>query len=164
MTNQYPAARPESPYSDAREITLVDLWLVLSRYRLVILGLTLLFGGAGALYSMLLANKYEYAASLQIGTRLVGEEYRLIETPDAVVAKINSGYLPVLRRELAPDRSVLEISARNVGNSGLIALEGTATAEDGELYSQLMTQAAERVISQHQALLEGVRDRLVRSR
>lgn len=164
MMDQYPAVRPDSPYHETREITLVDLWLVLARYRLVILAATSLLAGIGALYSMLLANSYEYTASMQIGTRLVGDDYRLIESPDAVVARINSGYLPVLHRELAPERSALEISARSAGNSGLITLEGTAVDKDGELYSQIMTRVAERVIGHHEALSNGIRERLVRAR
>ena len=161
MTNNNLPARREAEFRYDDEISLVELWLVLAKHRLVIVLSTLALGALGVAYALLTPAQYEYSTSLQIGSRLAGSDYRLIEPPAAVVARINRGYLPVLHRELVPERERLEIEARTEGDGGLIVVSGEATEEDGELFLGILSRVSDKVIEEHERLIDDFRQQLV---
>lgn len=161
MTDYNLPARQEADFRYDDEISLVDLWLVLSRYRLVILLSTVMLGILGVIYAFLTPAQYEYSTSLQIGSRLAGTDYRLVEPASAVVARINRGYLPVLHRELVPERTRLNIEARAEGDGGLIVVSGEAAEEDAELFLGILHTITEKVVEDHESLIDDYRQQLV---
>jgi uncharacterized protein involved in exopolysaccharide biosynthesis len=76
------------------EISLIDLWLVLSRHRLLVLGVAGVITALVAVYAFVRSPKYSYTTTIEIGTHVENKHTVPIESPDSVLAKITDSYLP----------------------------------------------------------------------
>ena len=114
------------------EISLFDLWLVLTRNKWLILGAIILCTGTGLLYTMTQEPTYEYSTNIELAQL---EANRPLESSEAVKASLNQSLIPMLRSEMAdqseeaaypipraqaevPEGSTILITIRSEGSAG----------------------------------------------
>lgn len=81
------------------EVDLIDLWIIFVRYWVVFATIVTVGVAAGVAYALLRTESYTYSTLIEIGTRIVGDETQLIESPDSVLAKVKDGYRLMELRE-----------------------------------------------------------------
>jgi len=153
-TPQVPQVILAEPWHEEDSISLIDLWMVLSRRRGVIfavLGLALL---AGLLAALLIPAKYSYTTAIEIGTKLAGGDNRTvpIEAPETVLAKINESYIPQsLNDYLAKqgDNDTYKVEGRIPKGSELIVLEAKGPEDKGPAYLAIMQGIIDKVEADH---------------
>lgn len=154
-TPQVPQVVLAEPWHEEDSISLIDLWMVLSRRRSVIfaaLGLALL---AGLLAAFLMPAKYTYTTAIEIGSKSAGSDRGVtpIEAPETVLAKIKESYIPQAVHSYlgAEDEEAgYKVEGRIPKGSGLIVLEAKAPEEDGPAYLTIMQGIIDKVEADHQ--------------
>lgn len=142
-------------------INLVDLWLELSKRKVIILASVVLALIAGLLIALALPTKYSYSTSLEIGTKLehssAGDVSTLIEEPETVLAKIQESYIPLAQQQYRQghngDERVYKIEARTPKGSQLIVLQAKGAEEDAPAYLQHLQMVTDYVIKDHQRVM-----------
>ncbi len=162
------AARPEglefrelpSRYEED-EISLVDLWLVLVRRRLIIVAAVLACILAGLLFALLQPPLYAFTTTIQIG-RIV-ELPGLLESTETVAVKLNEGYIPkVLAAYVneADDRTALKIEASSPKQSQMVLIKSKTQEKESELHLDLHKRIIETLLADHAILIGNFRKAL----
>jgi len=137
------------------EISLIDLWLVLVRRRLLFLGLVLLAVLAGISLALILPEKFNYSTAIEIGGISYSNNGKLvyIEVPSSVLAKINQSYIPFVTKtylEKYPEfEGVPVVKAKLEKNSGIIFLEVKGAEKHKNTYIDLLNSIVETVKLDH---------------
>ncbi len=142
-----------SRYQDD-EISLVDLWLTLSRHRKLILGIVGSSLLVGLLWAFLKPPQYEYRVSIEIGNRWIKDEVRPIEEPDTALAKLKESYIPSTLRtssRVEKDRDI-EIEAQIPKKSEIIVLTAKGTEDEGDMLKGLLVEVVDKLRADHQRI------------
>ena len=143
------------------EISLVDLWLVLVKRKLVLLGVVVACILAGLLYVVVVSPSYQYSTSIEIGTRLNGTESSIMESPETVLAKIKESYIPMARQEYFmahPElKSVIKIDARVPKGSEIVVLSSKGFEDDGDIHKALQQSVVDRLKKDHGRIVDVLR-------
>lgn len=151
---QWPAAQQADD-----EISLFDLWAVLVRRWWLIVGVTVLTTVLAAAYAASKTDQYDYSLAVEIGSRATPDgELRPIESPDAVVAKLEENY--VVRAitqylEKNPDLSwEPRISASSPEGSGIVVLSASGTTARQDVYQSIFSSALVELKADHSRVIE----------
>ncbi|MCG2634290.1 MAG: Wzz/FepE/Etk N-terminal domain-containing protein [Gammaproteobacteria bacterium] len=158
---QQPTPQPDAcQWVPDDEISLIDVWLLLTRRRIMIgliLVICLLAGGG---YALLAEPKYEYKSLLEIGQTPLGTlnepEMADIENPATVEAKLNSSGIS-RARQMATDTldrpsTTPEANISRPKGTGLILVTSTAPSADYTLVQNLHETLLNQVVDEHAAL------------
>ncbi len=149
----------EQTCGNRNEISLVDLWFILCRRKVVFFIVFCLFLFLGVVISLLTPVKYSYTTSIEIGST-VDQGRELIDSPDVLLAKIRESYIPLVLYKHAksgPDDRVYQISARAPSGSNIIVLESQGPEELSSIYLKLQTEIVEKVVTDHRGIVEVAR-------
>ncbi len=159
----------DSGYDD--EISLVDLWLVLSKRRNILLAIILAFLAAGTTFALIKPVMYDYSAVLQIGsmasqgTEDDGPNY--IESPANVLEKLTKSYIPLVLSEYLkahPDeKTAPKVKAVLSKNSDLITLEARGKEIDSAEYQGILNNIIGYVQKDHQPQMDITRGQYERA-
>ncbi|SCZ67410.1 Wzz/FepE/Etk N-terminal domain-containing protein [Thiohalomonas denitrificans] len=150
-----PESLPEFQRYADNENGLVDLWLILVRRRLLIAAVALFFGGLGVAFALVKSQEYSYSTTIEIGNRLVKDDVRPVEPPEAVQAKIETSHLPMILqqyRQVDPDANTYEFTARIPRSSRIVVLEAKGPLEKKETYLALLSSVVQKVQEDHQRI------------
>lgn len=154
---QYPAQPPR----DDDEISLIDLWLVLARRRRLVLGTVLACLGLGLAWAFLKTPEYRYWATIEIGSRIIGERAELLESPTSAAAKLRENYVPDAIHKYVDGGEkvdwIPEIDVSTPKDSGVIVLAAKSAREYEGAIAQLLSSAAQSLEVDHQRILADVR-------
>ncbi len=163
-TPQVPQVVLAEPWHEEDSISLIDLWMVLSRRRgiiFAILGLALL---AGLLTALLMPAKYTYTTAIEIGSKSSANTDALpIEPPETVLAKIKESYIPQALHDFSQARETekgYKVEARIPKGSELIVLEAKAPEEDGPAYLTIMQTVIDKVEGDHRRVSAVIRSNM----
>jgi len=154
----------ERPYDD--EIDLVELAASLWGQKWVILGVMTLCIALGVVYALVRTPVYEYATTIEIGTRLVAGEPAPIEPPQSVVAKLEKNYIPEAIRTFESDLQTnggeqrsLSVNTNSPSDTNLVVLTSESSEEFGKYYIPLHNRVLQRLARDHEreAKMERVR-------
>ncbi|ALP53230.1 hypothetical protein Tel_08715 [Candidatus Tenderia electrophaga] len=134
-------------YIDNREdeISLVDLFVVLYRRKLVILLTLLLCTGLAIAATFIKSEKTTYATTIEIG----GDPK--IESSTSALTKLQETYIPATLNAIKANEtlSALNIEARAPKDSDLIILETQTVADNPDAVNELHSMVAQRFIAEH---------------
>jgi len=149
----------ESGYED--EINLVDLWLVLMKHRTLIVIVVALCVLAGVMFALLTPAKYQYSTSIEIGTRLSGENVVVIESPETLLAKIQESYIPLARQQYLSGHSAVGelpgIEARIPKGSQVIVLSSKGSESAGVVHKAIQQSVINMVKTDHNRITDVLR-------
>ncbi len=160
-TPQVPQVVLTEPWHEEDSISLIDLWMVLSRRRGIIfavLGLALL---TGLLAALLMPKKYTYTTAIEIGSKPSTNADSLpIEPPETVLAKIRESYIPQALHDFSQAQGTekgYKVEGRIPKGSELIVLEAKAPEEDGPAYLTIMQTVIDKVEGDHRRVSAVIR-------
>lgn len=135
------------------EVGLVDLWLVLVRYRLVLLGVFLACCIAGLAIALIKPIQYTYSVAVEIGRKLEGDVSKPIELLETVVAKLQENYVPSVVRGYAEshpdDAHFYRLRVRAPKNSELVVVEAVGAATEQPTYLGLLGEVVKLLVRDH---------------
>ncbi|MFT6371397.1 MAG: hypothetical protein ACJAZT_000124 [Gammaproteobacteria bacterium] len=139
-------------YEQQDEISLVDLWIALLKFKKVYLW-SFIFSimvGISAV-TLLSTPKYTMTTTLKIA------DYNLtpIESPELVISRINSLILPEMARAAlkANIRASFKADVSNPKGTNLIVIESKVLKNQVDVYSDFHSRLGARIINAHQDLL-----------
>lgn len=142
-------------YIDNREdeISLVDLFVVLYRRKMVILLTLLVCTGLAVLATLFTTTKITYTTSIKIGGNPP------FEANTSTLTKLKEVYIPATKNAVKDNEmlSGLKVDARAPENSDLVVIETQTRDENHELVKQLHKMVAEGVITDHDKQLNQIR-------
>ncbi len=155
----------EQAYDD--EISLLDLWMVLTKRRNALLAIVLAFLVTGIIGAVLKAKAYDYSAVLQIGVlgAVSGGEKGLafIDSPDNVLTKLSKSYIPLAMSQFLKDnpevKNALKITAKMSKNSDLITLEARGAEKNADHYLDVIQRVIGLIQKDHQPQMDITRSR-----
>jgi uncharacterized protein involved in exopolysaccharide biosynthesis len=142
--------------SEAEEVSLVDLLIVLARRRWLIAGVVAAALLLGLTAALLKPPTYTYTTSIQIAEGSGGP----IESPGTVLAKLNESYIPLALQEAhaqAPGSPTVKIVAKIPKDSQIISLESFGPAEDQSSHVRLHQAVIEQLIRDQGRELDAMR-------
>lgn len=148
------AAQSERVGDEVRRQTVVDLLVVVLRWRNVALAVAATTLLLGVLATIVLPEKHEYSTTIEIArvesAGLLGGPLESIET---VRAKLSSSYVPLVLaryRERRPDDdSNYEIAVSSPRGSGLVMLSSRAPVARLQTYLALHQEVVEELVADH---------------
>jgi capsular polysaccharide biosynthesis protein len=150
----------ERKYED--EVSLVDLALVLWEQKWVVTGVVILCTLLGIAYTFVKSDTYEYSTTIEIGTRLEGDEARPIEPPGTVASKLERNYIPeairTYEQELIANNGGQQLSlgvhVTQPEDTSLVVLTSRATEQLGDYYIRLHSRVVDRIAEDHRRASE----------
>lgn len=145
------------------ELSLVDLWIVLSRHKAMIVAVFVLTTIIGVVASYAIKEKYKYTTTLEIGS-IVREtggkvEVSLIEDPETVKGKLESSYIP-LAQEFVNQKIVkgnfknYEVSVEIPKKSQIVVLVSDGPKSDLNIHKNLHKKAIDYILDDHKQIIE----------
>lgn len=143
------------------EIDLIDLWLIFARHWKAF-AITVFVGTAlGAAYAFAKPEVYAYHTLVEIGTELVGNETRLIESPASLSAKLREGYRVIALRDFYETHQEIdktfETDISVPDKSELVVIKNEVTAEYAEFVRDIHRRLVELVTQDHARIISLIR-------
>ncbi len=162
MTNKPPVYNQTLPvHYDEDEINLVDLWLVLVKRKLILVGVVVASAVAALLYVVVVPPSYQYSTSIEIGTRLNGTELSIVESPETVLAKVKESYIPLAQQNYLNNhsefKSVVKIDAHIPKGSQIIVLTSKGSEEKSDIHMTLQQSVVDMLKKDHSRIFGGLR-------
>lgn len=152
------------------EIDLVDLWLMLSRHKvLILLSIVVLTGtGIGAAFSM--TEKYSFSTSIDVG-RIFSEgsggqdgNIELIEPVDTTLAKLTESYIPMVQgryvAENQLDKAGVNVSVSIPKGSHLLVLQSRGPLDAHSIHKEVHEAIIAALQEDHRQLTDELKKRL----
>jgi len=159
MQRQQQYAFPPS-YAPDDEISLIDLWLVLVRRKWWVIGVAVAVTGLSLVYAAMQTDVYEYRQAVEIGSRIVDGENRLIEEPSSVAANLNEGVIPSATYDWISQnpkaQGVPSIEASAPQGARVVILKSEGAADRQEAIIELMENVSGRLVNDHRRVTETV--------
>jgi len=158
-----------SSYPPEDHISLVDIWLMLLKYRLVLIGISVTCVLVGFLYAELVPRSYQYSTSIEIAAHIGVNElgYRElipIESPETVLAKVKGSYIPLVRQNYLKKhselKSVVNIDARIPRNSQIVVLSSNGAESEGDIHRILQQSVVNLLKEDHSRIIDVLRKEL----
>ncbi len=127
------------------EISLIDIFLVLFKRKMVILLTLLACTTLAVLLIFLTTEKTTFATSIKIGGKPA------IESNISALTKLKESYIPITKDSLKDDDIIrdLKLKVRAPENSNLVIIETTTRTNNQDQVKELHQKIAERFIAEH---------------
>lgn len=142
--------------ADTFEVDVLDLWLTLTRHKLLLVASVGVGAVLGGLFGAEKPPVFSYSTTMQLA-QLDGA---FVEDAGNVVAKLNAVYLPAAVGNFDEDNVagahgvVYQVEVSNPGGSGLLVLASKGAADDGARIARLHQDIVARVAAEHARLID----------
>lgn len=159
--SRYPGSSQHEP-SD--EISLLDVWEILSRRRRQIALISLLILGLAVAYVLLRHRHYSYTTALNIGTYVNkganGENNTVFVEPlSAVEQKLKQAFIPVARQKLGTTKKAApKVDVDTQKNGSLILLKTKGTKTDAERVTKLQQSIVSQLVASERSILKPIQE------
>lgn len=147
------------------EISLVDLALIVSRRKTLLIAVTLIFIISGIAIALTLPKQYTYSTSLEIGSQLIKGSVQPLEGADTLLAKLQHSYIPyILKSNKNTDKGnekKYRIQASIPNNSQIVVIESKAAETDADKITGLLGKITARAIEDHNTIYTNLQRNLL---
>lgn len=148
-------------YPSNDEINLVDLIKTLFKHKKTMAIVILLTMGLATITILFKSETYTYTTSIEIGTQIVNGSAKPIEPPEALLAKINNIYIPVILKEQRlsnPDETeTYEIKTNIPKNSLIVILRMTGSEDKKDIMKNLLQKVSQESIKNQSLIYEAIK-------
>jgi LPS O-antigen subunit length determinant protein (WzzB/FepE family) len=140
-------------YHHEDEVSLVDLWRVLSKRKKLIWGITFSLIILGIVAALVIPKKYEYKSILQIG--MIKD--KPIEDVETAKSKLQNSFLPLVLVQYHnenPDEPIPNFNVSVPKNSQVVMLSSKAPESQGQQYIELQNKIAALLAKDHSVSFE----------
>ena len=145
----------------SQDVTVMDLWLVISSYRRFAATMIVLSVAMGVALAVVLTPVHNYTTAIEIGNQVQNDEILPIEAPTTVSDKLLTGYIPLITNQFVqqnpdgPEEYVIEV--RGSENSQIVQLLSEAPADQSALISDLHNQVVQTLVEDHNRTVDAMR-------
>lgn len=141
------------PADGRDEISLYDIWLILTRRWRLVLTLFVLSSLTAVVIAMALPKRYTFTSMFEIG-QVAGA--RLLESPEVVRLRLEKSIIPRVRREMyGSDVSAApQVKVDTIAGQGVVAVSSAAPMRDQKKVQALHAAIFDALTAQHAPRLE----------
>ncbi|MBK9130728.1 MAG: hypothetical protein IPM20_03665 [Gammaproteobacteria bacterium] len=153
-------------HGDRDEISLLDLWLTLMRWKWLLAGGLVLGIGGAALVALLIPDKSQLNTTIEIGALPANGIATPLESPSSIKVKLENSYIPLTQRQFQEKYgngkdSLLFVNVMLPKDSNLVVLESRAPEQDFDgRYVEFHREISRQLINDHVRKLAVQRHRL----
>ena len=147
--------------SNEQYISLMDIWLLVRKNKklaIYIAAITLLIGSFLNFY---LPSIYSYTTALEVGNQIVNDEIVPVEATETVIDKLNTGYIPIIKRKFLQDNPILKdefvIEVRGSDKSQIVQIVSKGDVYKAEYINKLHSLIIESIILDHNRTIDSVK-------
>lgn len=170
QVQNHPAVHPSSAHGgfhdDRDDISLIDLWLGLMRWKwLLAAGLAAGLGTA-VLAVLLVPAKSQLNTTIEIGTQPINGAIVPLESPSSIKVKLENSYVPLTQQRLqekygGEEGSLLAMNVTIPKDSNLVVLESRAPERDFDgRYVEFHREVSRQIVNDHARKVAVQRHRL----
>jgi hypothetical protein len=162
MVESSATGTPQNLNNSGGDVSLLDLWLMIVRFRRYCICSFLAVLFLGSLVAWYLPDQFEFITAIEIGSQTIGQEVVSVEETVTVVDKLSTGYIHFLasqysRNELeGPVDYIVNVTAGE--DSQIVRLESTYPIKYQALIVKLHTAVAEVLIQDHNRTVDLIAD------
>lgn len=140
------------PADGRDEISLYDIWLILTRRWRLVLTLFVLSSLTAVVIAMALPKRYTFTSMFEIG-QVAGA--RLLESPEVVRLRLEKSIIPRVRREMYGSVSAApQVKVDTIAGQGVVAVSSAAPMRDQKKVQALHAAIFDALTAQHAPRLE----------
>lgn len=142
-------------YVQQDEISLVDLWITLLKFKRVFVKSLIVMLIVGAVVmSIVTEEKYTMNSIISIGKNF--RTNQLIESPESVINRANLLLITEIAQKISENNDIgfFTTNISNPKKTRLIVIENQVTKENRKIIAQFQTQLIERIVSIHDKLFK----------
>lgn len=150
------------PYPDD-EINLVDLWRVLAKRKVILIGVFAICLALSIVLAIVKSDSYLITTTLELGSTTEGGKRVLIDKPETILAKIQDGFIPAVLSsyaQTADDADKYKLTARVPKGSDVVVIEGKVKQGDEDTVKSFEEKVIAMVQEDHERILEVVRSNI----
>jgi len=147
--------------SNEQYISLMDIWLLVRKNKklaIYIAAITLLIG---SFLNFSLPSIYSYTTALEVGNQIVNDEIVPVEATETVIDKLNTGYIPIIKRKFLQDNPILKdefiIEVRGSDKSQIVQIVSKGDVYKAEYINKLHSLIIESIILDHNRTIDSVK-------
>lgn len=150
-----------SSYSVVNDISLIDFALILIKRKRLITIIISLFILIGIIAALLVAKKFTYSTTLEIGSQVINGSVTHFESTQTLLAKLQHNYIPIaLNKQRLTETSnnlKYKIQAKIPLGSNILVLETKGTENQAALLKGLLSSIAQLAITDHIRIYDSVK-------
>ncbi len=149
----YPQYISAYPVDD--EMSLVDLWISLVKFKNVFIVSFLIILISGILViSVFKSDKYDLNTTISIGQVVKAGAIQVLQTPSSVMSKINLSVLPNLTKQivLESDIKLFKTKVSNPKNTHLVTIQNRVKESNKAIMIGFQKRIADAIVTEHLAL------------
>jgi len=152
-----------NPYPVEDEISLIDLWIALLKFKKVFFISFLLLLVLGAtVVSLFKTEKYNMTSTMSIGEINIGGAITALQPPEAVLSKINISILPSLTRSTAEKENIgiFSTTVKNPKSTNLVVIENMVNGGNREVFADFQRTIIDSLLAEHMELSKALDSKL----
>lgn len=144
-----------------RDVTVMDIWLVVRAYRRFTMATVALITGLGVGIAFYLTPMHEFATAIEIGNQVVNDEIIPIEASLTVIDKLETGYVPLVTSQFVqqnpegPEEYIVEVKGSE--NSQIVQILSEAARDQRDLITDLHGQVVQVLVEDHNRTVDAMR-------
>jgi len=146
----------------SREVTLMDLWLIVRSRRTMVLAVIVIAAVLGIALALLLPPQYRFTTAIEIGNQVVNEQIQPIEAPLTVISKLQNGYIPAITTQFveADPNGPRQYDFEVIGSkdSQIVTIVSQGPKSLGAKNVDLHTRISTAVVQDHNRTADAMRD------
>lgn len=151
----------EHGQTPSRDVTVMDLWLVVRAYRRFALATVVILTGVGTAIAFYMTPVHEFTTAIEIGNQVVNDEIIPIEASLTVVDKLQTGYVPLITSQFVqenpdgPEEYIVEIKGSE--SSQIVQVLSEAPRDQRELITDLHRRVVQELVEDHNRTVDAMR-------
>jgi len=155
----------ETSHSSDDEINLIDLAVILTQRKILIVLIITIFMTLGITKAMLTPKQYTVSTSIEIGSQIIDGDVKSFESPQNLLAKLQHSFIPLTLNTYQlsnPDDTNNYIIRSSVPNSSnMIVLEMSGKEDKIGLMSDFLRETTLKIFQDHKRTYDSVKNNLI---
>ena len=147
-TSKLVSAEPQPYFEDG--VSLLDLWIVLMKRRVLIGGILVTALLSGVVFFVFprtqLQQQYASSTTIELG-RIPGQEGVLVDTPERILAKLIEVYIPLSRQEFDETKGLFAPHVQAYTRGFLMVLKTVGFSENKASHLELLESVTQRLLT-----------------
>lgn len=142
-------------------VSLMDIWLLIRKQRGFVLSSIIIISILGGVLAFLLPSIYSFTTAIEIGNQVVNDEIVAIEATETVIDKLNTGYIPLVKRQFiannpnGDDEYLMEVSGSD--KSQIVQILSHGKSSRREYIFKLHTLIVNEIITDHNRTVDAMK-------
>ena len=147
--------------SNEQYLSLMDIWLLVRKNKKLAIYIAVITLSIGSFLNFSLPSIYSFTTALEVGNQIVNDEIVPVEATETVIDKLNTGYIPIIKRKFLQDNPVLKdefiIEVKGSDKSQIVQIVSRGDVYKTEYINKLHSLIIESIILDHNRTIDSVK-------